>query len=107
VAVRSVYDATFSKEALRSALPVLVEFWIRRDPACVQFAPAIEAFDAEHSDKIAVVRVNVDAEFDTATRYAVRSVPTLVLLVKGAERARWIGVRSKEQLETDLAGYLG
>src|SRR4030095_12430457 len=104
--VRSVYDGTFSTEALRSALPVLVGFWIRRDPACVQFASTLEAFDAEHGDKVAVIRVNVDAEFDTATRYAVRSVPTLVLLVKGAEQVRWIGARTKEELEIDLAGYL-
>ncbi|MGH8834651.1 MAG: thioredoxin family protein [Actinomycetes bacterium] len=104
--VRSVYDATFSTEALRSTLPVLVEFWLRRDPACLQFAPTLEAFDAEHGDKIEVIRVNVDAEFDTATRYAVRSVPTLVLLVKGAEQARWVGARTREQLENDLAGYL-
>lgn len=107
MAVRSVYDATFSKEALRSTLPVLVEFWARRDRECAQLAPILEAFDAEHGDKIAVIRVNVDAEFDTATRYAVRSVPTLVLLVNGIERARWIGVRSKDQLDTDLAAYLG
>jgi len=107
VAVRSVYDATFSTEALRSARPVLVEFWLRRDPACVLFAPTLEAFNAEHGDKITVFRVNVDAEFDTATRYAVRSVPTLVLLVRGTEQARWIGVRTKEQLEADLVGYLG
>lgn len=107
MAIRSVYDGTFEKDALRSAIPVLVEFWTRGVAACVELGPILDAFDAEYGDKIAVVRVNVEREFDTPTRYAVRNLPTLVLLVNGAERARWLGVRSKEQLENDLAEFLG
>ena len=107
MAVRSVYDATFEKDALRSARPVLVAFWARRVPSCAPLAPILEAFDAEHGDKVAVVRVNVDAEFDTATRYAVRTIPTLVLLVHGRERARWPSIRTKEELEADLAEFIG
>ncbi len=106
MAIRNVYDGTFDKEALRSARPVLIEFWAPGVVECRQLGPILQAFDAEHGDQVAVLRVNVEYEFDVPTRYAVRALPTLVLLVNGHERARWTGVQTRETLEHDIAAFV-
>jgi thioredoxin 1 len=101
-----VSDADFTREVLGSDRPVLVDFWADWCGPCHVVAPVVEEIADERSDTLLVAKLNVDDNPDTAQRYGVQSIPTLILFADGNERGRVIGARSKDaivealQLET-------
>jgi thioredoxin 1 len=79
-----VTDATFEQEVLKSQLPVLVDFWAVWCAPCRMVAPIVEQLAAEKEEKLKVAKMDVDNNPDTAMKYGIRSIPTL-LLFKGGE----------------------
>lgn len=97
-------EAAFDARVLSAGQPIAVLFSAVWCGPCRHFAPAVERVAAELGDAITVVKVDVDASPLLATRYGVRSVPTLVVLKGGEVAARQVGTISEVALRRFLAG---
>ena len=99
--LNDVTDATFQSEVLDSESSVLVDFWAPWCGPCRVVHPILEEMDAERGD-LRVVSLNVDENQQTAARYEVLSIPTLILFKDGQEAKRVIGAMPKRRLEAEL-----
>jgi thioredoxin 1 len=96
--VNEVDDKNFEAEVLQSTAPVLVDFWAEWCGPCIALGPTVEAVARDYQGKAKVVKVNVDNSNQTAQRYGIRSIPTLILFKGGDETDRVIGTTSKDRL---------
>lgn len=85
--------------------PVFVDFWAEWCGPCRMLAPTFERLAEKYSTDISFVKVNVDELPDLANRYAIRSIPTVLLLKGGQEVERLVGLRSFEELAAVLDRY--
>jgi len=84
---------------------VLVDFWATWCMPCRMVAPIIEELADEYNGRVTVAKVDVDSEGEIATRYGIRSIPTVILFNGGVEVKRFIGVQSKEKYESELRNF--
>ena len=96
-----VTDANFQSEVLESSEPVLVDFWAPWCGPCRVVHPILEEMQGERED-VRIVSLNIDDNQQTAARFEVLSIPTLILFKGGAEAKRIIGARPKRSLEAEL-----
>ncbi len=94
-----VSDAQFEAEVLKSPLPVLVDFWAPWCGPCRMVAPIVEELAEEYHGRVKFVKVNTDENLDTAMRYGIRSIPTLLLFKDGQLVGSVIGFRPKSELK--------
>ncbi|MGL4722380.1 MAG: thioredoxin [Desulfovibrionaceae bacterium] len=78
-----ITDMTFEQEVLQSTSPVLVDFWAPWCAPCRALAPIIDSLAIEYKDNVKIVKIDIDENPDVATKYGVRSIPTLILFDKG------------------------
>jgi thioredoxin 1 len=97
-----VTDASFQAEVLDADQPVLVDFWAPWCGPCRVVHPILEEIAAERQDELRVVSLNVDDNQQTAARYEVLSIPTLIVFKDGAEAKRVVGALPKRRLEAEL-----
>jgi len=93
-----ITDAQFAEEVLNSELPVIVDFWAPWCGPCKMIAPVLEDVAAEYAGKVKVVKLNVDENQETAPKYNVRGIPTLLIVKGGEVVATKVGAVSKSQL---------
>jgi thioredoxin 1 len=93
-----VTDDTFAKEVLNADMPVLVDFWAEWCVPCKTIAPILDEVATEYSGKLKVVKLDVDQNKDSAGKYQVRGIPTLILFKEGELEANKVGVVTKSQL---------
>ncbi|QUX96991.1 thiol reductase thioredoxin [Marinomonas sp. CT5] len=93
-----ITDAQFAEEVLNSEIPVIVDFWAPWCGPCKMIAPVLEDVAVEYKDKIKVVKLNVDENQETAPKYNVRGIPTLLVVKGGEVVATKVGAVSKSQL---------
>ncbi len=104
--IGDVSEADFEERVLKSATPVLVDFWAEWCVPCHMVAPVVEEIAREKGDALAVAKLNIDDNPGLAQRYGVMSIPTLMLFVGGEERARVIGARGKDALLREIEPHL-
>tara|TARA_B100002052_G_C15694032_1_gene512005 strand:+ start:487 stop:807 length:321 start_codon:yes stop_codon:yes gene_type:complete len=92
-------DKSFEEDVISSQIPVLVDFWAEWCGPCKMIGPILEELEDEMSGKVKVVKVDVDNNNQVAMKFAIRSIPTLILVKDGAVIAQHIGAASKAQLE--------
>ncbi|NLU99825.1 thiol reductase thioredoxin [Marinomonas sp. UCMA 3892] len=93
-----ITDAQFAEEVLNSEIPVIVDFWAPWCGPCKMIAPVLEDVAAEYAGKVKVVKLNVDENQETAPKYNVRGIPTLLIVKGGEVVATKVGAVSKSQL---------
>ena len=96
--IQEVSDSSFDAEVLKSALPVLVDFWAPWCGPCKAIAPVVADLAKEYAGRLKVVKVNVDDHTQTPSRYGVRGIPNLILFKDGQVRDQIIGAVPKAQL---------
>ena len=100
-------DATFAADVEGSPLPVLLDLWAPWCGPCHMLAPTIEQLAAEFAGRVRVMKLNVDDNPATAARFNARSIPTLLVLDRGREVDRIVGVRPKADIVRVLDAVLG
>jgi thioredoxin 1 len=101
-AVNEVSDSNFQAEVLEADTPVLVDFWAPWCGPCRMVAPVLEEIAGEREGALKIVKLNVDDNQQTAARFEVLSIPTMILFKHGQVAAKVIGAMPKKRLEAEL-----
>ena len=101
-----VTDATFADEVLNSGDTIMVDFWAEWCGPCRAVSPILDAIAAENSDKLKIVKLNVDDNPQTAMQYQITSIPAMKVYKGGQVVKTVIGAKPKPALEADLAEFL-
>ena len=104
--VKHADDNNFSSMVLKAEKPSLVDFWAPWCGPCRAIGPILEDVATQYEGKVNVVKVNVDDNPATASRYGVRSIPTLLLIHGGKVQETQIGLLSKQQLTTMIERHV-
>jgi thioredoxin 1 len=103
---RAVTEATFEAEVLNNEKTVLVDFWAEWCGPCRAVSPILDQIATEHSEKLDIVKVNVDENPQLAMKYQITSIPAMKVYQGGEVVKTVIGAKPKPALEADLAAYL-
>ena len=93
-----VTDASFEADVLQSDIPALVDFWAEWCGPCKMIAPILDEIAMEYAGKIKICKVDVDSNPETAAKFNVRGIPTLLILKNGVVEATKVGALSKLSL---------
>jgi thioredoxin 1 len=104
--MRDVTDESFEQEVLQAGTPVVVDFWAPWCGPCKAIEPALEEL-AETSEKVAFVKLDIDANQETAARYGVLSIPTVILFENGEPQETIVGARPRSHFEHVWERWLG
>ena len=104
--VLEVSNDNFESEVVNSEKPVLVDFWAEWCGPCKQIAPVVEEIAGEHSDKLKVCKMDVDANRETAVQFGIRSIPTLLIFKNGAPVDQIVGAVAQNVIESKVDNHI-
>lgn len=100
--IKHVSDASFDADVLKSDLPVLVDYWAAWCGPCKMIAPLLEEASTQYQGRVIIAKLNVDENPDSAAKYGIRGIPTLMLFKEGKVSATKVGALSRSQLQAFL-----
>jgi thioredoxin 1 len=95
-------EGNFSQEVLKSATPVVVDFWAEWCGPCKMIAPVLEELAGEYDGKVKIGKVNIDEYQQLAIQYGINSIPTLLFFKNGEVADQVVGMRSKRDLKASF-----
>ncbi|MDH3977895.1 MAG: thioredoxin TrxA [Gammaproteobacteria bacterium] len=98
MSIKHVTKESFESEVLKSAEPVLVDFWAEWCGPCKMIAPILDQIAEEYEGKLGIAKLDVEEAQNIAMQFGVRSIPTLMLFKNGVVEAQHVGMLSKDQL---------
>jgi thioredoxin len=104
--VKHVTDQEFKAQVIDAEVPVLVDFWADWCVPCHMVSPVVEEIARDQAGKLRTVKMNVDDNPETAGKYNVRSIPTLILFKDGEVMARVVGVKPKAAIIKEIVPHL-
>ena len=100
--VLELTDENFEQEVVQSDTPVLVDFWADWCQPCRMVGPTIDGLAEEYAGRVKVGKVDVDANQSVAAKFAISSIPTILLFKNGQIVQKFVGVAPKQQFATEL-----
>jgi thioredoxin 1 len=105
-ATKVVTDETFDTEVLQSSKPVVVDYWAEWCGPCKMVSPVLEEIAEEHSDKINVVKLNIDENPTVSQKYQIMAIPTMNVFQNGEVVKQIVGAKPKAALLRELAEFI-
>ncbi|WP_455474164.1 thioredoxin [Bartonella sp. B30(2025)] len=93
-----VDNSNFESEIINSSNPVVVDFWAEWCGPCKMIAPILDEISTEMHNKIKIAKINIDENPELATKYGVRSIPTLLMFKNGAVSSNMVGAAPKGRI---------
>ncbi|MGV3740059.1 MAG: thioredoxin [Gammaproteobacteria bacterium] len=103
--IKQITDSSFDKDVISANKPVLVDFWAEWCGPCRALTPIFEEVAASHHEQIIFAKINIDENPETAAKFGVMSIPTLILFKNGQVEAMKTGLLSKSQLTAFLESH--
>lgn len=103
---QQVTDADFQAEVLEADKPVIVDFWAEWCGPCRMVGPVIDQIGEEYADKVKVVKLDVEANGETAMKYGITSIPAIYVFKDGEVVQKTVGAKPKPVLVQEFAEYL-
>ena len=104
--IKHVSDASFEADVLKSAQPVLVDYWAEWCGPCKMIAPILDEVATAYDGKLSVAKMNVDQNREVPAKFGIRGIPTLMIFKSGQLAATKVGALSKAQLVAFIDGNL-
>jgi thioredoxin 1 len=96
---KQIKDNEFKSEVINSKLPVLIDFWAEWCGPCRMLSPILDQLSEEMDGKVKIVKMNIDENPETPSKFGVRGIPTMLLFKEGKQIATKVGVQPKNALQ--------
>ena len=103
---KQIKDNEFESEVINSKLPVLIDFWAEWCGPCRMLSPILDQLSEEMDGKVKIVKMNIDENPETPSKFGVRGIPTMLLFKEGKQIATKVGVQPKNALQEWISSSL-
>ena len=100
--VLELTDENFDEQVTQSDVPVLVDFWAEWCMPCKMLAPTIEEIAEEYGDQVKVAKVDTDESRESAMKFGISAIPTVILFKDGEVAKKFVGLQSKQDLKSAI-----